>query len=120
MLSQIVVAQQKQMTLEDAILGRYNGLNTETLNGLSWKNDNIFTWLKNDTLWAESAKKGEVSTLTNLDEINALMQTSSETNFRHFPQYSWLNDAEILVRNRNKFLIININEDKIAWKVAVS
>ena len=53
-VSQVVVAQQKQMTLEDAILGRYMGLNPETLNGLSWKNENTFTYLKNDTLCLNS------------------------------------------------------------------
>ncbi len=56
LMTQVAVAQQKQMTLEDAIVGRYTYLNPEKLQGISWKDENTFTYLKNDTLWAESVK----------------------------------------------------------------
>jgi dipeptidyl-peptidase 4 len=64
------IAQHKQITLEDAILGASSYLRPETMEGLAWQNDEVFTYVENDTLWAETAKKGGKTIVTTRDEIN--------------------------------------------------
>jgi dipeptidyl-peptidase-4 len=116
-VSQVVVAQQKQMTLEDAVLGRYNGLAPETLNGLSWKNGNSFTYLKNDTLWLEPVQREAKEPLTSLDEINDRIKNSAGVTFSRFSSYSWLNGSEMLIQDRNKFLVVNIEKKELIYKI---
>ncbi len=116
-VSQIAAAQQKQMTLEDAILGRYRGLNPENLNDLSWKDKNTFTYLKGDTLWLESVKKTERFPLIRLDEINETVKNLTGTSFKGFPSFSWLNTSEMLIQNKNKFLVIDVDKKELLYKI---
>ncbi|MCG6189413.1 S9 family peptidase [Maribellus maritimus] len=115
-LAQLVVAQQKQMTLGDAILGRYNGLSPESFENLSWRSEIEFTYLESDTLWLESAKKGEKIPFIVLEELNAIVHDSTGIRFKNFPQYSWVNDSEMLIQNRNKFLLIDSGNKKLVYK----
>ena len=46
LLSQIAFAQPKQMSLEDAVYGRYTYLSPASLSGLAWRNDERFTQIK--------------------------------------------------------------------------
>lgn len=57
MISQLLLAQQQQMTLQDAVLGRHTYLLPKTLEGLTWKNDQVYTWEENGTIYAEEAGK---------------------------------------------------------------
>src|SRR5690606_20769838 len=91
-------AQQKQMSLEDAILGASSYLRPESIQGLAWKNDEVFTNVKNDTLWAETAKKGEKNVIATRDELNSGLAISDEA-FRRFPGYSWIEGKLLLVQN---------------------
>ena len=59
LISQIVFAQKKQMSLEDAVYGRYTYLVPSGLDAVAWQSDDVFTFVENNTLWAEWAKNGE-------------------------------------------------------------
>lgn len=115
--SQIAFAQQKQMSLEDAILGVYTNLRTESLAGLSWKNESTFTFVKNDTLWAELVKSRDKYVLTDQDEINQIIKI--ETGFRRFPTYSWTNGELFLIINNQTFFILNLDEKKLVYQISL-
>ncbi|SHE83847.1 dipeptidyl-peptidase-4 [Mariniphaga anaerophila] len=116
-ISAAVAAQQKQMSLEDAILGRYYYLNPKSVNGLEWKSDDRFTFIENNTLWEESAKKGERTAVVSLDELNSLLNHSGNEAFRQFPSYSWAKEDMLVVQNRNGFFAINVNAKKVEFQV---
>ncbi len=115
LISNLVVGQQKGMTLEDAILGAYSNLRPETLNGLSWKNETAFTFVKNDTLWAGTVKKDEILPLICLKGLNSIIKPEKE--FRRFPSYSWLKNELLLVQTPNSFFISNLEENKLEYKI---
>lgn len=115
--SQIVFSQQKQMSLEDAILGAYTNLSPETINGLSWKNESTFTFIKNDTLWAETVKSDEKKAVINLEEINQI--TGDENRFRRFPAYSWNADGQFLIQTSQTFHILNLDEKKLVYQISL-
>jgi len=110
-------AQQKQMTLEDAILGAYSYLRPETMQGLTWQNDQIFTFAKNDTLWAETARNGEKKPVTTRDELNSILSSDEESDFRHFPGYSWINGKLLLVQNERSYFVFNPETEKTEYEV---
>ncbi|HKI90468.1 MAG TPA: DPP IV N-terminal domain-containing protein, partial [Draconibacterium sp.] len=119
LIAQVVVAQQKQMTLEDAIIGRYSYLNPEKLEGLSWKNEITFTFLKNDTLWAESAKDGEKLPVTNRNELNEIIQPQTQLQLRRFPEYEWEKNGNLLLHYGPSYVMLNPLEKKVEYTISI-
>jgi dipeptidyl-peptidase-4 len=119
LVAQVTVAQQKQMTLEDAIIGRYTYLNPEKLEGLSWKDESTFTFLQNDTLWAESVKDGKKSPVTNRDEINKLIRSHVQMQLSHFPQYEWEEGGNLLLSSGTTYVMLNLSEKKVEYTISL-
>ena len=113
----LLSAQNKQMSLEDAILGRYSHLRPESMNGLSWKTDDVFSFIENDTLWAETAKNGKRSAVISLGELNAEMKQKNSSGFSRFPGYSWIGGNMLLARHSDKFIVFNTETKKIAFQI---
>ncbi len=109
-------AQQKQMSLEDAILGASSYLRPESIQGLAWKNDEVFTYVKNDTLWAETAKKGDKNVVATRDELNSGLAISDEA-FRRFPGYSWIEGKLLLVQNSATYFVFNPETKKPEYQI---
>ncbi len=106
-----------QMTLVDAILGPYNGLAPETLEGLSWQNETTFTFLKDDTLWGQNTGTTLEFPILSLVQLNEIIKDEIKIQYSHFPAYEWLSRNEILIQNRNRFLVINQKEKKVIYKI---
>lgn len=119
LIAQVAVAQQKQMTLEDAVIGRYSYLNPEKLKGLSWKDETTFTYIKNDTLWAESAKEGKLSTITNRNEINKMIQSQTRLQLSHFPEYEWKKEGTLLLHSGATYILVNPLEKKVEYTISI-
>ena len=106
----LVFGQQKQMTLRDAILGKYNGLRVETLNGLTWKNNKSFTFVKNDTLWQETAESPAMQQVLSLERLNEIMNNSGNYRLRRFPRYSWNKNEQLLINYGNNYYTVDLTE----------
>jgi dipeptidyl-peptidase-4 len=113
----VAFGQDKQMSLEDAIMGRYTYLRPQSMNGLVWKNDKVFTYIENDTLWAEEARNGKVSALLSLPELNAILQAEIDSDLNRFPSYSWTDDEMLFFRNRNQFFVVLPEEKQIDFQI---
>ncbi|HKI87861.1 MAG TPA: hypothetical protein VKA38_02465, partial [Draconibacterium sp.] len=119
LMTQMAVAQQKQMTLEDAVVGRYNYLNPEKLQGLSWKNENTFTYLKNDTLWAESAKDGRKSPIIDCNELNTIIHPQTSLQLPHFPEYYWEKNGNLLLHSGSMYVMLNFPEKQVDYTISL-
>lgn len=106
-------AQQKQMSLEDAIMGRYVYLSPKTVRGLEWRSSDTYTLLKGDTLLQVQAKNGNEEVLLTKQSLEEM---SGET-FRAFPFYSWLSEEQLLISNRNSYQIVDIVKKESLVKV---
>jgi dipeptidyl-peptidase-4 len=113
LFTQLVAAQQKQITLEDAIMGAYQGLRPESLNGLSWRNENTFTFLKNDTLWEEFAEKGVRKPLLTLNDLDTVFENKGVAEFRRFPFFSFLNENEMVLITQGNYYVLDVAGKKI-------
>ncbi len=113
LFTQLVAAQQKQITLEDAIMGAYQGLRPESLNGLVWKNENTFTFLKNETLWEELADKGVRKPLLTLKDLDTVFENEGVSEFRRFPFFSFLNENEMMLVTQGNYYVLDVAAKKI-------
>ncbi|MCK3684308.1 S9 family peptidase [Maribellus sp. YY47] len=114
LISQIsVFAQTKQMSLEDAIMGRYTYLNPGSLRGLAWQDDANYTQIKSDSLVAINAKSGDEKCLLTTEELGGIIGAS----LRYFPACQWLEDGSLLVQTSGAYYIINAAEKKLVYSI---
>ncbi len=111
------VAQKKQMTLEDAIRGRYTYLRPASMEGLAWKNDSVFTYLEKDTLWAAEAGADARTPLLGLTALNEAMRAENNTDFSNFPPYSWTPDGVLLVKKNRKFIGVHCRDHRVQFQI---
>jgi dipeptidyl-peptidase 4 len=117
--AQFVFAQQQQMTLEDAVLGRSTYLKPETLIGLAWKNDRVFTWEEKGAIMAEDAKKEVKTTLLTIQDANVILKQEADNQIRSFSGYSWTENEELLLQHGSRYFALDIEEKKVVWKISV-
>ena len=110
-VSQLVSAQQKQLSLEDAVWGRYTYLNPVSQQ-YAWKNNNTLSYLKNDTLWLADAKSGNTSPAVSLAGLKPVFAEIKHELMR-FPAFSWLETEKLLLQSSGKYFIFNMNEKQI-------
>lgn len=95
-------AQQKLMSLEDAVWGRYTYLNPKS-QSFSWKNDNTFSFVNNDTLYLENAATGKSIGILEKELAGKICGVK----FKYFPSYSWTENENILIEHSGTFFTIN-------------
>ncbi|MCF6331888.1 MAG: DPP IV N-terminal domain-containing protein [Draconibacterium sp.] len=115
LLSQIAFAQQKQMSLEDAILGSFTYLRPSTLKAVLWKSDDVFTFVEDNTLWAEPVKNANKEPVLTVKELKEI----TEFELAAFPKYLWLNESEILIQKGLEYFVLNIDEKNIKFKISL-
>ena len=113
LISQIAFAQEKQMSLEDAILGRYTYLRPSSLTGVAWKNDNSFSIVDDKALWVESAKNSNKEVVLTIDDLQEII----DYKLSFFPMYSWLNESDILIKNGTNYFVLNVEEKILSYKI---
>ena len=98
-LSQIVVAQQKQMSLEDAILGKYSYLQPQGIPAQKWRGSESFTYIESGDLWEENAKTGAKQQILSSQELKDI----SGNKIYSFTNYKWLNKNELFLTGLRSF-----------------
>ncbi len=114
-LSQIAIAQTKQMSLDDAIWGRYTYLRPESVNGLTWRTAETYTLIEDNALVEIDAKKGKKQTLLTVDQLNEI----AIKDFKRFPSYSWNSENEMLIRTKKSFLVIDAVKKQLSYEIDV-
>ncbi len=113
LLGQIAFAQTKQMSIEDAVYGRYTYLNPKSINGFDWKNDQVFTQITDNSLVAKTVKKANRSTLLTLKELN----TISGAAYRSFPNYKWLKSGFLLIHGGKRYMLVDEDAKEIVYQI---
>jgi dipeptidyl-peptidase-4 len=113
-----LLAQEKTLSLENAILGRSKEFNPENLNGLQWvKNKDSYSWIKNSALIVQKAGSETEEAMLQLDEFNSVLTKSGYQPFRRFGNMSWISENKILFTERELWCVFNINEKTIDYSI---
>ncbi|PIF05352.1 MAG: S9 family peptidase [Draconibacterium sp.] len=116
-VSNVALAQQQQLTLSDAILGRYYKLSPENLKGLGWQDENTVTYVRNDTLYAVKIAKGTPTPVICANGLNSMLQNLNIDRFTTFPKYQWLNPTKVMVSQSNRFLVFDLAKKQLLYKI---
>lgn len=117
LVAQLAMGQKQQMSLDDAVMGRYTYLLPESLRGMAWFDDNTFTWEEEGKLMAEDAKSGKQKTMLTLEEVNSIPGLTGDNNLGSFAGYSWTEGGELLLKQGNRFIVLDIRNKAVSWQV---
>ncbi len=110
-LSISVVAQKKELTLNESVLQQYRALGPDKMHGFVWlPNSDKYSYLtdKFSTLQINSAVDANFSAKITITEVN----TSLTTEFRNFFGYSWKNTTVIILHAGNEYFEFDITTKK--------
>ncbi len=114
----LVFAQNKILTMQEAILGSRDSLKLENINGLQWKGDsNTLVYVdslnKDFGLISRQAASDDRQLLLSLDSLNAAMEASGLGGVTRFPGITWLDGTRFRFFQKNKLLVFDFNSGKI-------
>lgn len=102
-VSLIGYSQQKELTIDDAVMGYYKGLYPASLQNLQWvKNSTNYAYLKDSNLIFTDAKTNK--------EVNKIALTQLQTVYpelKRFPRIMEISTTDITFRNPNSIEIFN-------------
>jgi dipeptidyl-peptidase-4 len=112
-----LVAQNKMLSMEDAILGQWRQFYPETLSQLQWKgNENVYTFIEGKEL--KFAKPGaEATKLLSLKELNKAMEAAELKTLDWFPEISWVNSNTIQFQEQNHLIHFDIVQGNVILKI---
>lgn len=109
LIGQLAFAQTRQMSLEDAVYGRYTYLRPQYLHALQWKSAEAFTYVQNDTLWVKTTQNNSKQVLITLNEINDI----SSLHAQRFPRHQWLDPNRLLLMAGNRYAIVDTDKRRV-------
>lgn len=110
----IAIGQQKELTLEDAILKSYSEFYPKGPSQLSWiPNLDAYAYIsegENPSVLKTSAESESSETLISLEELNALL--NFENPLKSFPRIDWIDSTKIFIQTNNKGFVVDVVEKK--------
>ena len=105
----VAYAQKESLTLDNAILGRWNKYAPERINGLQWvKNSTKFSYTKENKLVLEDLEgKGKEFSLT---KLNTHFENDS---LNRFPRIHWMDAHQFRFEKDSRFYSYHITKDEL-------
>ncbi len=112
------IAQQKKLTIEDAVIGRWRQFYPEDMMTVKWRNNENFTYVK---AWVElvqiSVNESGEKSVIKLDEINKTLKKDGLPEMRYIADYEWLDDRKLRVESDEYLAVINLKSNTIEYKI---
>ncbi len=106
-----IIAQKKELTITDAIVGQYRHLYPSYLRNLTWQGDtDNFTYVKGKTIVQENAAVDKVVELVTLDDLNGAITAMDLDSLKYIPAHSWKDDTRIRISIKGQELFYDINK----------
>ncbi len=114
-------AQQKKLTIEDAVIGQWRQLYPTYLNGLDWRNDNEFTQvIEWKQIVSENVKTGKKNTVITLEGFNKILKSSKIAEMKHISAYEWRNENILQFEHDNRLILYNVEDVKIDLSIKIT
>lgn len=96
-------AQQKLMTIDEAVQGLYRTMYAEQINYIQWRNNQFFTYVKGDKLYQQSILQAKEEVILTGQHLYEISKDTLLKEIRRFPEYEWISDNTIWIKNNHVF-----------------
>ena len=111
-----VYAQDKQLTINEAIIGQWRQLSPADITGLKWQGStNYYAWVENFRSLKQGSISGDDKTLFTLTELNDALAQKNIEPMRGIPywDYAWVSDNHIRLNTASHFITFDVNAKKV-------
>lgn len=107
-------AQNKLLTIEDAVIGQYRQFNPNKIQGVKWRGKtDLYTFVKQVDLIQGEIKSKEDKTILSLNELNDELTKKNIPKIQYFPDYEWKDDNIIKISVENHIVEFNVTTKTI-------
>ena len=115
-MSFTISAQQKQLSISDAVSNQYGFIYPNSITGIKWiPETSYYTFLNkmyNKILKSSVKSKKDVDIVT-LDEVNKALNIEKKDSVNHFYMYSWINKNTIKFKYEKEQFFYNVSTKKV-------
>ena len=109
------LAQNKLLTIQEAVLKGSTTLAPKRLQGLSFvKNSNQFSFIDNNTIKLGDQQSGKIKELLSLKELNAQLKSSTKDTLAALTSITWKNGNQFYFTNKKGELLYTIDKKTIS------
>lgn len=109
------LAQNKLLTIQEAVLKGRSTLAPKRLQGLSFvKNSNQFSFIDNNTIKLGDQQSGKIKELLSLKELNAQLKSSTKDTLAALTSITWKNGNQFYFTNKKCELLYTIDKKTIS------
>ncbi len=118
-LQNINVAQNKQLTIEDAVIGQWTNLYPEYINQLKWRGStNRYTFTEKDIMYESSVKSKSKKQLLRIDDINSVIKKRNLPELTFFPVHEWIDDNTIKFERDGNIFYYDADSKDIVFSIS--
>lgn len=114
------IAQDKELTLEESVMGQYGSLRPKMPKNIQWiPNSTSFTYLnesgENQEIVLVNAKNLKEKKLISLNELQEIYKNNSieKWEIKKFPSMEWRNENEVMLKIEDLFVLLDLKQKKI-------
>src|SRR6056297_3206692 len=106
-------SQQKQLTLEQSVIGRWRELAPKNIQQLKWiPETERFSFLENNQLMEDHADQDRKKTILSLEQLNQTLPDSVDA-MKQFPRFTWVGPQEMFFQHGQHGLLVNPYQNQL-------
>ena len=109
----------KNLTIEDAVIGRGSYLMPESPQSLMWRDNNNYVRIIGDTLFQYGILKEKKEVLLTFAELKKTAPKVDDLAITGFPSFEFISPNEICFRTHDRFIIFNLVEKKFGRQLLI-
>ena len=107
-----LMAQTKQLTIKDAVIGQYTNLYPEYIPRLRWVPQSTdYTFVKHDKLMRSNIKSKKDNEFLSTANLQKIFNDTATVSF--FPDYKWIDATTMRINYQNKIGLVNTKQKKL-------
>lgn len=113
-MSTIGMAQNKTLTIDEAVIGQWQELYPQTLRNIQWQGKSKnFTFQDYQNLYQQSISKGDSTILLTTEQLNTILINSGLDSTTYFPQITWENNNEFHFYYQKYWCAISLKDKEL-------
>ncbi len=111
-----IQAQEKELTIKDAVIGQWTNLYPGYIKQLKWKgNDGAYTFVEEDRIYESNISTKNNNELIFIKNLSTVLEKNDLEPILYFPSHKWIDNNILYLELNNHIVYYNVNKKKIEF-----
>lgn len=116
-----VGAQDKLLTIDEAVVGQWMDLAPKTLSVIQWKGESsAFTFNRKDSVFVQGVTEATPSLLFTLADLNGWVKVANKSTLKRMPSFQWVSPVSLMFKRGKESIFVNVVDKKVDKTLAVA